>query len=75
LNPQVWIILNLALEHKIGAICFFPKPYKPDLSFETLTEDEKEILLQLKRQDKADHVRVLTQVKALVNLRYQEVIR
>lgn len=51
---------------------FYPKPFKPDLSLDDLSEDEKSLIIQTRRLSNDDLKRIIAQVKAIAQINNQE---
>ena len=51
---------------------FFPEPYKPDPEIDTLTEDEKTLIIQARCLSEDDLKRFIAQVKAIAQINFQK---
>lgn len=65
-DAETLLLLSHHLQKPIGY--FYPQPFKPDISLEDLSEDEKSLIIQTRRLSNDDLKRIIAQAKALVEL-------
>ena len=65
-DAETLLLLSHRLQKPIGY--FYPQPFKPDISLEDLSEDEKSLIIQTRQLSNDDLKRIIAQAKALVEL-------
>ena len=63
------LLLSHHLQKPLGY--FYPHPFKPDISLEDLSEDEKSLIIQIRRLSDDDLKRIIAQVKAIAQINHQ----
>ena len=67
MQPDAETLLALSYHLQKPINYFFPEPYKPDPENETLTEDEKTLIIQSRRLSEDDIPSLIAQVKAMAD--------
>ena len=67
MQPDAETLLLLAYNLKKPISYFFPAPFKPDIDINELSEKEKELLFLSRQLLDEDLLRIIAQIKGLVN--------
>ncbi len=68
MEPNASTLVYLAFNLNKPISYFFPKPFRPDIDIEDLSELEKEILIYARKLNQSDQVKVVAQLRALSEL-------
>jgi len=68
MQPDAETLLLLSHHLQKPLEYFYPQPFKPEFSLEDLSEDEKCLLIQIRRLSGDDLKRITAQVKAIIQI-------
>jgi len=68
MEPNASTLLSMAYHLNKPISYFFPDRFNPEINLDTLSDLEKEILINVKQLDEDNQARILAQLRALSNL-------